>query len=423
MAGGAIWSLAGSVITRGVSLAYSIVAARILGLEEFGALGVIITTVGMTQMLAGMGLGITATKHIAEFRRVNPLRAGRIIALCELSSLLFGLVMSILLIVLAPWLAVKVLAHPNLARPLVISSAMLLLGTLTGAQAGTLVGFEAFKTVARVNAIASLAGIPFMIAGGYVGGLNGFLWGMTAPLVVQLVLNHIALRRVALDCGVPIVIAECWQERHILLGFSLPAFLGNITAAIVNWTCATMLVNSSNGYREMGIYSAAFQWYNVLIFLPGVIGQVALPMLSERHGDLDPKRVLEILKKALGINAIVVLPLVVAGWIASPLIMSIYGEGFRGAGLTLAITVTIAGLISLEMPLVDLIASTGRMWHIAFMNLGWAVALIALSSLAVHRGALGMVAARLAAYLVYSLILFYIAYRTFSEMRRIPLKV
>jgi O-antigen/teichoic acid export membrane protein len=52
-----------------------------LGKTGYGELGMIQTTVGMFGVFAGFGLGVTATKHVAEFRRSDPARAGRIIGL------------------------------------------------------------------------------------------------------------------------------------------------------------------------------------------------------------------------------------------------------------------------------------------------------------------------------------------------------
>src|SRR5205809_607488 len=78
-----IWSLAGATGGKGLTLISSIIAARILGREGFGAFGVIQGTVGSFGIFAGLGLGLTATKYVAELRVIDPKRAGRIIALSQ----------------------------------------------------------------------------------------------------------------------------------------------------------------------------------------------------------------------------------------------------------------------------------------------------------------------------------------------------
>src|SRR5437879_2227347 len=67
LARGTFWSLAGSLISRGLGLLSAILVGRILGKEEFGELGIIQSTIGMFGTLAGFGMGLTANKHVAEF--------------------------------------------------------------------------------------------------------------------------------------------------------------------------------------------------------------------------------------------------------------------------------------------------------------------------------------------------------------------
>ena len=69
---GAFWSLLGTVVSRGLSLASSVFVARWLGKESFGEFGVLQTTVGMFAVFAGFGMGLTATKHVAELRQATP---------------------------------------------------------------------------------------------------------------------------------------------------------------------------------------------------------------------------------------------------------------------------------------------------------------------------------------------------------------
>src|SRR5271169_5490023 len=95
---GIVWSLAGAVVSRGFLLAASVVCAWFLGKEGFGALGMIQSTAGMFGIFAGLGLGITATKYVSEFRRQDPLRTGRILALSASAAFLSGSIITVLVI-------------------------------------------------------------------------------------------------------------------------------------------------------------------------------------------------------------------------------------------------------------------------------------------------------------------------------------
>ena len=128
LARGAFWSLTGTIMSRGLGIISSIIVARLLGKSSFGELGIIQSTVGMFGTFAGFGMGVTATKFIAEFRKSNPARAGQIIGLSSMVAWISGATMAIALVWFAPWLASHFLAAPHLTRFLRIASLMLAWG-------------------------------------------------------------------------------------------------------------------------------------------------------------------------------------------------------------------------------------------------------------------------------------------------------
>jgi O-antigen/teichoic acid export membrane protein len=371
LAKGVFWSLAGALISRGIALLASILVARVLGKEGFGELGIIQSTVGMFGVFAGFGLGMTATKHVAEFRVKDPKKAGRIIALSNLVAIISGGVMSVILIILAPRLSSQTLAAPHLSEYLQIGAGLLFLSALNGVQTGALSGFEAFKTIAKVNLWAGIANFPLMVGGVYFAGIKGAVWGLVASMFVNWVLNHITIKNEAYRVGVHITYNHCLQEWGILWKFSFPAALAGIMVGPVNWVCNAMLVNQPNGYAEMGIYNAANQWFIALLFLPGIIGQIVLPMLSERLGEKDKESSKAVLMLSIKLNCLIVLPLVIGGCLASPFIMQLYGDGFREEWLTLVVVLVTAGLLAVQTPVGHIIAASGRMWVGLVMNMAW----------------------------------------------------
>ena len=141
LARGTFWSIGGAIICKALTLASSVVLARILGKAGFGKFGLIIGTVATFQVLANLGLSATANKHVAEFRKTDPQRAGRILALSGLVSVVAGISLAVGLAVWAPQLAAGVLNAPELAGPLRIASLLIFFsaagGTLVGALSGS----------------------------------------------------------------------------------------------------------------------------------------------------------------------------------------------------------------------------------------------------------------------------------------------
>ena len=329
LAKGMFWTIAGAVTSRGLMLCSSVLVARMLGKTCYGELGMIQSTIGMFGTFAGFGLGITATKHVAELREKHPERAGRIIALAGLIATVTGGLMALGLAVFAPWLAEHTISAPHLASVLRVGCLILFFSALNGAQTGALSGFEAFRTIAHVNLIVGLISFPIMIAGAYLGGLNGTVWALSINMAINWLLNHLAIRKEARSCHVPLTFRDCGQELPLLWRFALPAVLSGIMVSPVNWACAALLVHQPGGYGEMGIFSAANQWFGILMFLPGTLGSVVLPILSNQLGRNATTQSRRTLVFAIKVNLIIVAPFALAASIASPYIMQSYGGGVR----------------------------------------------------------------------------------------------
>lgn len=405
IAKGAFWSLAGAVISRALMLMASIVVARILGKTGFGELGIIQATVGMFGVFAGFGLGLTATKHVAEFRQADPERAGRIIGLSGLVAMATGGLMALGLYILAPWLATHTINAPHLASVLRIGVLILFISALNGAQTGALSGFEAFKTIAYINLFVGLISFPILVLGTYLGGLNGAVWALGINLCFNWLLNHLSLRKEAQRYKVPFALWKCTRELPILWRFSLPAMLSGILVAPVHWACGTLLVNQINGYNEMGVFNAAKQWQLAILFIPGIFGQVILPLLSNLNMESTESQYQKVLKYNLffntGISFIIIIPL----FFMAKSIMSAYGPGFETGFNVLRILALTASLISLNNIVGQVIASKSKMWAGLVFNAMWAIALLSLTWIFINTGfgAIGLAYAMFIAYTLHTL--------------------
>jgi len=401
LARGAFWSLAGAFISRGLGLVASVFVARMLGKWGFGELTMIQTTVGMFGTFAGFGMGLTATKYVAELRASDPQRSGRIIVLSSLVAWISGLLITAVLAVSAPWLAQHTLAAPHLGRLLRVGSLLLLMGAVSGAQTGALSGFEAFKRIAQVNFYGGLAAFPLMIGGVWWMGLEGAVWALIGSQGFNSFLSFLALRREAAAAGVPLQYGGCAREFPVLWRFSLPAVLSGAMAGSVYWLCNALFVNQPGGYGEMGVFGAANQWRTAILFIPGMLASVALPMLSNLDAVVDVRRYRKVLKVnlllSLATSGAVALPVALLSW---P-IMASYGASFASGALVLVILSLTSIFIATLNIVGQAIASQGRMWIGFLLNAIWAGAIIGGCLVMKNMGALGLSLANLAAYSIH----------------------
>lgn len=401
---GAVWSLIGAVISQGCALAASVITARLLGREQFGEYGMIQSTVGMFGVFAGMGLGLTATKYVAELRVTNPERAGRIIALSTAVALGTATTAVVALFAVAPWLAASTLNAPHLSAELRIAAGVLFLNALNGTQTGVLAGFEAFRTIARVNLTRGVLTFPLAVAGVLLWHLRGAVAALVVATAVGWILNYVAIRAECRRNRFAVRWEGFWSERVILWKFSLPAFLGGAMTSPAMWAASSILVNQPHGYAEMGVFSAANQWRAAVAFLPSLLSQPLLSMLSNLGGLGDSKPFRKLLRANLllsfGLSVLIAVPIV----LCSPWIMKAYGRDFL-VGRPVLILLVLATVISSTASVIgQAIASLDRMWWGMGLNSVWALVLLASAAFLVPRyGALGLAGAFLASYSVHAL--------------------
>jgi O-antigen/teichoic acid export membrane protein len=422
---GTAWSFTGSVLSQGLSLAASAVTARLLGKAGFGQVAMIQTTVGTFGVFAGMGLGLTATKYVAEYRFTSPDRAGKIIALSNWTALISAAAVSGLLYAFAPELAARTLHAPELSSALRIGTVLLLFTALAGAQNGVLAGFGAFRALARINVIRGLLVLPVTAVAVTYWGLLGAISALALTMAAACVMGQFAVREVCRQNAIRVSWTHCWGERRVLWGFSLPAVLSGAMAGPATWAVSTFLVQQPQGYAQLGLFNAAYQWRNIIAFLPATVSQPVFVMLSHLAGIKASSTHKSFMRLNLYLNtglglAVAVPIIVMARWS-----MKVFGKDFSSAGPIL-VFLALATVISVAAAVVgQAIASMDRMWSGFLLNLIWALALGATSYLLVPAyGALGLAIAFLLSYSVHAatVTIFYrsMARGSFLKVRALP---
>lgn len=402
LARGALWSLVATASSRAFTVIAAVVTARVIGRDDFGALGMLTSTLGVFQLFAGLGLGVTSTKYVAEFRVRDPERAGRVLAMSSLFGAAAGTVATFALYAGAPWLCSQVLDAPHLTQPMRIASGALLFASLGGTTTGALSGLEAFSTQARISVITGAFSLVVTVGAVLFHGLTGAVWATTASAAFQWVISQIALRKHAKSFGIPLSMKGWKVESGLLWTYSLPALAAGALVGPVQWAASAMLVRSGGGLVEMGVFTAANQLFGAVLMLPAVLGTALLPIMSERIGESDSAGVAKLMRTSIGLNGAVVLPFVAIGVMLSPVLMAIYGEAFSGAWPTLVVSLLTAGLLGIIGPVGVLLTASGRLWLGLSMNLVWGLVYLVGAYFLSGRGALGLAAARLFAYVVHS---------------------
>lgn len=375
LAVGSFWSMLAAVISRLANLACGVFVARALGKVGFGQFGILQSTVMTFASVAVLGLGVTATRYIAELRDTDTKRAGRLLALSDAVSLTGGLIFLLLVYVMAPAIAKRTMMHPGLAGPLRICSLLLFLNTCIIVQDATLSGFEAFRSIAIRNLVSSALTIPSVVVGLRLYGLNGALYGLIVGCAINITLN---IHAISIECrryGISLDFRGISQELPVLWRFSLPSIASGLMVTPVIWMGNAFLVRQAHGYAEMGVYSSAMQVRSFIIYLPSIIATVLLPTLANcKHNRDEYTRLFR-----LSLTANVIMTLVISGGVVclAPQILSVYGASFRTNVIPLVVLSLSSVFYVVSGLYGQLFTTSDEMYWIVALNCIWGVIFLA----------------------------------------------
>ena len=397
---GMAWNVFGTVLSKALLMVASIITARILGVDQNGEYGVINSTVLMFSTFAGLGLGTTAIRFVAEYKNTDKKKCGRIIAMTNIVGIASGCLMAIVLVILAPWLAAEQLNAVHLESVLMLSSLVLITNTINSIQSSMLSGFENFRGLARLTIIQGIIVFPTYIGLTYLFAVKGLILGNIVVGCIMVVLFGIENFKVRKHYEMDMDIRKAYQEFSIMWSFSLPSMLSNIMVGPITWVGNTFITATENGYFELGIFSAANQWRAVLIFLPTAVGSVILPLIVANKGNEHLERI-NILFGWMIVNCLAIPILAVP-----ELIALLYGSEYSGKSLNVSIlmVVLICCILSYKEGIARNLVSKNLMWWGFLSNTLWGATFLGLLWVIHDWGAIGMASSYLVAYFVTTIV-------------------
>lgn len=405
---GAFWSLSGIALAKFFVLIAGIICARILGAAQFGELGIVRSTIGMFIVLGASGLGYTANKYIAEYRATGQKRKiSQIYNLTIVFGITMGLIISLVVLLSSQYIARNVLNNSNLILSIRLGAVLLFMSILNSVQNGVLSGFEQFKTIAINTFISSVVEALGIIVGAYVYGTEGAIVGYGLSFFIWAIINHLSIKKVFLKDGLLLRYALLKREDFsIIWNFSIPATMNSIMVVPAFWTLKTLLVNFC-GYTMLGIYEAADQWKVIILFVPGAIANILLPIFSNIQGSKNSNSFSKTLNYSILINGGIALLLFVIILFGQHIIMNFYGKGYEDSS-TLVVLCLSTIFSSMAQVMTLSLISRAQVWVSFMFNLIWAIFLVgsAYVLLMNNFGALSLAWANVIAYSIHCVIQF-----------------
>lgn len=405
-ANGTFWSLLAGITYNGTMLIVGIILSHILGKYYYGQYGIVRSTINMFIVFSSFALGTTATKYVAEYRLKNKLKTERIINLSVIVAIILAIIVFVVCICSAKYIALNTLNTKELTSSLYISSFMILFLTLSGVINGILIGFEKFFLIFKQNCIAAIFLLAFSALLGYFFRVNGALIGLLIYLLVSFLIGLFYLRKIFKEQSFHFYLTGLISEINILWKFSLPSSLGGIVVTPIIWIANTILVNSQAGYSAMAGLDVIKQWYSAALFIPAVTSRVILPMLSNLNNE-DNRKYNKVLTYSFFVNVGTATLVAIFLYFLSNIILSFYGNAFLEFRTPFCLMMIVAVVFVANSIVGQIILSKSYAWWGFAFNLIWGIIFIVCNIIFVQKynmGVIGVVYSYLISYIVHTII-------------------
>jgi O-antigen/teichoic acid export membrane protein len=359
---GIAWNLVGAASTQGGVFAANLVLANVLGRQTFGEYAMVHSTFVTLAAIAQVSTGYTAAKYVAEFRRADPQRAGRILGLCSAVSFVAGGLVAMAVVLSAPWLAGSVLRAPHLSTAVTVVAGAVLLGTVNGYHVGALAGLEAFPALGRAGLMNGLILFGCITAGALTAGVAGAVAGLATATALQWLVLRRTLSSETKRQGLTVACAGWGREASVLRGFAFPATLSGLVSLPVLWLTSLWLVRQPDGYDQVALLSVAHSFRAMVLFVPVVTNAVGTSILNSERGAGAESRYRRAFWANVGLTAVAVAIGALGVATLGPWLLAAFGAAFRD-GYPVLLILTVATVPeALGAAVYQAIQSEGRLW-------------------------------------------------------------
>ena len=315
-----LWLLIGNTIGRVAMFLANIFAARMLSQEAFGQFAMIRNTISTIEGLISGTLGSTVIKQVAQSSHQEKEDLPYILSTIFILNITIAVTISIFIFFGANFIVERfLLNNTNLVNALYIGIFILITTTFSTLMQNILIGLEEFKKLATLSIITSSISIPMIFILIYFFQFYGALFGVVFYFGFDFVIKYLYYKK--LKYILIFRYSEFKKYISYIFFFSTPLFFSIIINLFSFWYLRILVINESNGFKEIAIFDAAYQWLTVIMIITGATTNVALSMLSKKNNS-------KIFYINLLINFLISLIFAIFFILFSETIMLIYGENY-----------------------------------------------------------------------------------------------
>lgn len=364
------------ICNRGLPFVAAFVSARLLGVADFGQFVGAISLFMSLVIFVDLGLGLAATTLVARQAASDADRVPATFLVTVLAALALGAVVSVGILLGVPAIVRWVFAGADMQAYVIAGALFVPASALASVLTGALQGLRRYRALMVSGGVGGVLYLVFVVVGALAAGGLGAIWGAALGMGARAGLSAFMARHVIADAlrlgGIRTALAE-WKP---LFAVALPASVAAFSWAPVNTFLVAHLFHGGNGAIEAGAFGLTQQVFSLVMIIPGMLTQYALPRLSGlAHGE-EGGSIKRLAARYAGISllscAVIALPVA----LAPDFVMSLLGAGYRDYGIVLVITLAAATLSAPQGVLSNYLLARGLGWHRVWSRYAWSVVVV-----------------------------------------------
>lgn len=274
-------SAASAVLSRGVTFLGLLFAAHALGPESFGQLALIQTTALLFTTFCALSLGQVAIKIVSEAVEGGGEDVGRTMSVAYGAAIVISAVLTFVVVMLSPLLAVQVGGSSALAPAYAVSALLITTGCVGAVQNGIALATGRMRSFAKANLVGAPIALGAMLVAILHGEFYSILIGYIASQSVFVICQEITLLRYRKRNGSRLLFSQLTAaDRAPVWKIGLPSSVAGLMTLPAMWLVMVMLAKGQNGAVELGNFALGNQVKAILMFGIGVVANAALARMS-----------------------------------------------------------------------------------------------------------------------------------------------
>lgn len=336
MRGAGIFTI-GVVFSKFITYFTRIFIARYFGPEEYGLFSLGLAVIGFFSAFGVLGLHAGVSRYIPFYMIKNEEpRIRGVLTFSLVAASLVSLIIGGALFLASHQIAVQIFNNPALESMLKVFAVSIPFASLFSILTSAFEGFQKIEyriyTEKIILNVLKLVFIIFVGVSGYGAFGIAFAYTLATVLTFFAALYFLETRVFSLRSKIQSIYA-----RKELLIFSLPlmayGFIKTMTAEI-----DTVMLGYFTSAREVGIYNAAIPTAQILKFVPGTIGVLLLPVMTELYAKGQQEPLVTVYKAVTKWAFYIAFPLLLfMVFFANQIMDLLFGSEYTAGSLALSI--------------------------------------------------------------------------------------